>query len=155
MGSAIRREKKKQDNEVQLFKLKETTEEKMEGKSEVDGFVKQTEVEEIVRKVISRFYLGDRDATKKEIREEMDENHRVVESRVNERYKKFFYLLLRDKLTVGEINKLVGTALEGEEITYFSDEILSIKASSLVNMFVTGEYVVKEIDAQYQWPKDA
>lgn len=127
----------------------------MEGKSEVDGFVKQTEVEEIVRKVISRFYLGDRDATKKEIREEMDENHRVVESRVNERYKKFFYLLLRDKLTVGEINKLVGTALEGEEITYFSDEILSIKASSLVNMFVTGEYVVKEIDAQYQWPKDA
>jgi len=57
-----------------------------------------------------------------------------------------FYLVLRDSLTVGEVNKVVRASMIPRE-TSFSDEILRAKAESMAHQLVRGEYEVTEIDA--------
>jgi hypothetical protein len=57
-----------------------------------------------------------------------------------------FYLMMRDDLPVGAVNKIVKSAMIPKE-TSFSDEILRAKAESMAHQMVRGEYEVPEIDA--------
>lgn len=59
-----------------------------------------------------------------------------------------FYILMRDYLMVGEVNKLIKASMIPKE-TSFSDEILRAKAESLASQMINGEYQVTEIDAMW------
>lgn len=57
-----------------------------------------------------------------------------------------FYLMMRDNLPIGQVNKIVKSSMTPRE-TSFSDEIMRAKAESMAHQMVRGEYEVPEIDA--------
>jgi hypothetical protein len=75
----------------------------------------------------------------------------AVESAIVTRLTGFMYLLLRDKLPVGDVNEIVKAALVEEQVVY-SDELIRMKAESIAEMIARGAYVVKEIEGKF-WVK--
>jgi hypothetical protein len=76
---------------------------------------------------------------------------------IQERLVNLFYLLLRDHLTVGAVNELLGICIgTAEKPVYsgsgkllssrdsFSDSLLEVKARSLADQLIDGEYRVRE-----------
>lgn len=71
----------------------------------------------------------------------------AVESAIVKRLTGVMYLLLRDKLPVGDVNEIVKASLTGEEVRY-SDELIRMKAESIAEMIARGAYVVTEIEGK-------
>lgn len=63
----------------------------------------------------------------------------------------FFYLLMRDHITIGVMNQLIREVLDGRR-QFFTDDLLAVKADSLVKMIFRGQYNVPEVDASYEMP---
>lgn len=114
--------------------------------------VTKKEVMEMIDKFAGDFLLTNRHIGEKREEEGRELIEKVITAQEERarRFKKFFYLLMRDELTIGKVNKLAGDVLREEGESRFSDEILAIKAESLVRMFADGQYLVTEVDAQYQ-----
>jgi len=66
-----------------------------------------------------------------------------VERDIVERLTSFFYLLMRDKLPVGDVNEVVKEVLTADTCV-FSDDVLRLKAESIASMIACGEYTVTQ-----------
>ena len=64
---------------------------------------------------------------------------------------KFFYILMRDELTVGRVHKIIKSQI-GKGPGMYSDDILRVKAESLAIMVIRDEYQVTEIEAAIHLP---
>ena len=63
----------------------------------------------------------------------------------------FFYLLMRDHLSIGLVNELLKDLLTADK-RIFSDAILLAKAESMAQQMAAGKYVVKDIVARWDMP---
>lgn len=77
---------------------------------------------------------------------------------IKDRFVVLFYLLMKDKMPIGEVNELVATCIGTADLpitaedgrllffnySFFCDNLLRKKAESLARQMVSGEYLVGE-----------
>ena len=62
----------------------------------------------------------------------------------------FLYLLMRDHMSVGNLNEVLKQVLKVEGEFRFTDDVLRVKAESMVAQLIRDEYLVPEIDASWE-----
>jgi hypothetical protein len=73
---------------------------------------------------------------------------------VRNRLVSFFYLLMRDYVSIGQVNKLVENVC-GDELPCIDDEILVAKVDSIMYQLQTGKHLMYEIEAAWSMPVGA